>query len=357
MQCISLPKISYRKFSDGIYKKVLSRRIPVEGTLELTLRCNLRCVHCYAVCDPHNKELTYEEICHILDQISEAGCFWLLLTGGEPLLRDDFLDIYIYAKEKGFLVTLFTNGTLVTPEIVHCFQKLPPFMVEITLNGITKQTYERINGVQASFERCLRGIHLFLDHGIPLRLKTVAMNVNKNELWEIKGYVEGLGLKFGFDPMICPRIDGSRGPCTVRLSPQEVVELEMEDETYRREWQRLYEKFWGADKSGYLYNCGAGLSSFHIDPYGHLSPCLISRPLGHDLRRESFQEAWDAFLPQIYGRWSTDSECRSCKSSLCDNCPGWAQLEENNPEAPVKYLCQVAHLRAQYLAGKRKERG
>jgi MoaA/NifB/PqqE/SkfB family radical SAM enzyme len=104
MECPHIPKISYRNFSQQIRDKVVVKRIPLSGDIELTFRCNLRCVHCYCNLPLNDQEaieneLTTEEVFNILDQIAEAGCLWLLITGGEPLLRKDFLEIYTYAKK------------------------------------------------------------------------------------------------------------------------------------------------------------------------------------------------------------------------------------------------------------------
>lgn len=112
MECPHIPEISYAQFGEGLYKEAVANRIPLGGSFELTFRCNLRCVHCYCNLKPNDqdeieKELATEEVFNILDQVAEAGCLWLLITGGEPLLRPDFLEVYTYAKKKGFIITLF----------------------------------------------------------------------------------------------------------------------------------------------------------------------------------------------------------------------------------------------------------
>jgi MoaA/NifB/PqqE/SkfB family radical SAM enzyme len=124
--------------------------------MELTFRCNLQCAHCYCNLplndqDAINKELSTEKVCDILDQIADAGCLWLLLTGGEPLVRRDFLEIYTYAKKKGFMISLFTNGTLLTEKMADYLAEYPPFILEITLYGVTKETYESITGLIKTF--------------------------------------------------------------------------------------------------------------------------------------------------------------------------------------------------------------
>ena len=119
MECQHKTQVTYGEFSERIYKKLISKRIPFDGSLELTLRCNLRCVHCYCKPDVSKQEMSYVQVTRVLDEIADAGCFWLLLTGGEPLLRDDFAKIYAYAKKKGMMITLFTNATLLTPSIYY----------------------------------------------------------------------------------------------------------------------------------------------------------------------------------------------------------------------------------------------
>jgi len=356
MECPHIPIIPHRKFSKRIYNKAVSERIPLAGEIELTFRCNLKCAHCYVVYELKKKEMTYKEICHILDEITEAGCLWFLITGGEPLVRDDFLDIYTYAKKKGLIITLFTNGTLITPQIADYLRDWPPFAVEITLYGITKQTYERVTGVPGSFDHCMEGIHLLLERNIPLKLKTMVMTLNQNELWDIKKYAEDLGVQFTFDPILTPKIDGSKEPCRLRIPPEEVVKLDLADEGRLKEWKEFCQELWGPAKSDKLFVCGAGQTSFHINPYGQLAICGMSRNPSYDLRQGSFQDGWYDFIPKIRKQKpKTDYKCAKCDLlSLCGQCPGWAKLENNNPETPIEYLCQIAHLRAKAFGPKEK---
>ena len=353
MECPHIPEISYTEFGERLNKRVVAERIPVSGSFELTFRCNLRCAHCYCNLSANDqntieKELTTEEAFNIFDQIAEAGCLWLLITGGEPLLRSDFFEIYTYAKKKGFIITLFTNGTLITPEIADYLAQWPPFKVEITLYGVTTETHERVTGIQGSYNRSQRGIDLLLERKIPLELKTMAMTLNKDELWRIKEYAEGLGLKFRFDPILNPRLDGSKTPCQFRLSPEEVVDLDLNDAKRVKEWQEFCEKFVGPSESDNLFICGAGASAFHIDPYGKTSACEMIRFLNYDLRGGPFEEGWRKSIPEFLTlKPEGDYPCGKCDLiSLCGQCPGWGWLENGSPEAPVEYLCQIAHLRA-----------
>ena len=369
MECPHIPITTYGEFSKRLHDKVVSQRIPITGSIEVTARCNLRCAHCYINLpagdrQAQERELTYRELCDILDQIVDEGCLWLLLTGGEPFVRPDFLDIYTYAKKKGLLTSLFTNGITITPRIADYLAEWCPFSVEITLYGYTQEVYERVTGVPGSYEHCMRGIELLLERDIPLRLKTSLLTLNKHEVGDMQAYAEGLGVQYRFDPVLSMRIDGSRQPAQYRLSPQEVVELDLADEKRIKAWRELWDRLGGPPAQlEYLYQCGAGIGSFHIDPYGQLSVCMMSRVPSYDLLRGTFHEGWHDFLGQVRAqKWSADADCpqydtspwespcQSCELiALCGQCPGWAQMESGEPEKPVEYLCQIAHLRAEAL--------
>jgi radical SAM protein with 4Fe4S-binding SPASM domain len=355
MECPDIPIAEYGEFSRELHDEIAGQRIPIEGSIEVTARCNLRCVHCYINLpvgdrDALRRELSLQEFRRVLDQIVDEGCLWVLFTGGEPFIRPDFLDIYTYAKRKGLLITLFTNGTVITPRVADHLAEWRPFAVEITVYGRTQETYERVTGVPGSYGRCMRGIELLLDRGIPLKLKSMITTLNRHEVWDMKEYAEEVGLDFRFDSMLNLRLDGDRNPAKFRTSPEEVLTLDQADKRRMKGWYEFCDRFWGPPPNPeYLYQCGAGMSTFHVDSYGHLSACIMSRTPGYDLRDGTFHEGWHKFMPRIRAqKWSRDTPCRSCELiSMCGQCPGWAQMESGDQEEPVKYLCQIAHLRAE----------
>src|SRR5205814_9279500 len=150
-----------------------------------------------------NRELTKDEYEKILDELADMGVIWLLFTGGEIFARKDFLEIYTYAKQKGFLITLFTNGILINEKIADYLREFPPFAIEITLYGRTKETYEALTQMPGSYDRCIRGIKLLLDRGLPLKLKTVGTKVNRHEVASMKDLAEReLGVEFRFDSLM-----------------------------------------------------------------------------------------------------------------------------------------------------------
>lgn len=266
------------------------------------------------------------------------------------------MDIYTHAKRNGLLVTLFTNATLITPAIADRLFALRPFAIEVSLYGRTSQTHERITGILGSYERCLRGIRLLTERGLPLILKTMVITHNKHEIQDMQRFVEKeLRLEFRFDAMINPRIDCSQKPLAVRLKPEEVVALDLQDPRRIFEWTRFCEHFHGPPndygRKEALFDCWAGVNAFAIDPWGRLSNCLMWSGDTYDLREGSFQEGWEKFLVTVLDKKATrQTKCRACNlKNMCGMCPVNGQLECSDPETPVDFLCHVAHLRAYAL--------
>jgi radical SAM protein with 4Fe4S-binding SPASM domain len=353
--------LDYSSWSFGVKQRIGGRRVPLAGTIELTRRCNNRCGHCYNNLPASDRqglaeELRTDELIHILDETAAAGCVWLLLTGGEIFLRPDFREIYTHAKQNGLLVTLFTNGTLITPEMADFLANQRPFSIEITLYGATRGTYERVTGNPGSFKQCLRGIGHLRDRGLPLNLKATVSTLNCHEIQAMKRYVENdLGMPFRFDAQLNARCDRSPGPLNVRLSPEEVVQLDLADperaEALRDFARRRHGHGAGDKKGDFLYPCGGGAHSFAIDPYGRLRACAISPAEGFDLRSGSFQEGWGRFLARLRERKiDRDTKCLMCTlQELCGMCPANGELECEDPQQPVDFLCRVTHLRAYAL--------
>ncbi|HVZ73501.1 MAG TPA: radical SAM protein [Polyangia bacterium] len=346
--------LDYGAFSRALHVRARGRRLPVNGSIEVTHRCPLACAHCYnnlpvGDAEARKRELSKDELCRIIDELADAGGLWLLFTGGEIFARADFLDIYKHAKSRGFLVTLFTNGTQITEAIADTLVEWPPFSIEITLYGATRETYERLTRVEGSFDRCMRGIRLLKERGLPLTLKTVAVTINRHEVGDMQRLADALGVGFKFDGMINARIDCSHRPLEVRLSPGEMVQLDLEDPVRAAEWANLLSRRAATPppKNDTVYHCGGGTSAFAIDPEGKLSICVLSHQDAFDLRAAGFAEAWED-LAKVRARPATRAtKCTSCGiREICSTCAATAELEHGDAETPVDYFCEVAHLRA-----------
>ncbi len=348
------PSIPVDRWVEDLRRR--SKRLPLSVSIELTERCNLRCLHCYinrpaGDAKARSCELDLTSWERILDQLAEAGTLWLLYTGGEPLLRPDFRDLFLAAKRRGFLVTVFTNGTLVDEEVVHLWQEYPPRRVEITLYGATETTYERVTRVPGSFARCLHGIELLHGHGVPLAVKAVFMRENVHEFEEIRRIAEAYGGPFRFDTLLNPRLDGDSHNTSGQLSVEEVVTLDQSDPRRWADWRRLAEQASAPGLPPYRYNCGAGVTTCHIDAYGRLSPCLLVRHRQYDLCTGDFRTGWEVFLGSVRSeRRTRPAPCDTCRFyNLCGVCPGWSYLAMGDEEEPVPFLCRVGRERAARL--------
>lgn len=354
--------LTYTAFSRGIHQHNLGKRALVEVSIEVTRRCPLECLHCYnnlpmADAAARRKELTLDEYRRLLDEIAEAGCLWLLFTGGEIFARHDFLEIYALAKSKGFLITLFTNGTLITPRIADFLAPWRPFAIEVTLYGATRETYEKLTQIPGSYDRCMRGIRLLRERNLPLKLKTVPTKINRHEVYEMQRQAEQeLGVDFKFDPLVNPRIDCSQSPLDVRLTPEDAVALDFHDPRRRRDYARLLDREMAQpagenQDAGHVYSCGGGINSCAIDPAGLMSICVLSQQDTYDWRTGNFREGWEKFLSAVRTKKKTrQTKCDACQiQSFCGMCPANGELENEDPELPVEFLCEVAHLRAMAL--------
>jgi radical SAM protein with 4Fe4S-binding SPASM domain len=354
MDCFTYSELKLEDWSDQLLKPLHGKRYPLGGMFELTERCNLNCVHCYINQPANNRsaktrELATNQIKRLLDQVVNSGCLFLVLTGGEVFLRPDFPEIYSYARQRGMIVTLFTNGTLITPRIADLLAEMHPHVVEITLYGASKQTYERVTQVPGSYGRFRRGVELLLERDIRLSLKSVLLTVNRHELQEMKTFAEQLGVQFRYDGLLWPRLDGDPTPFEYRLSTQELIDLDRDDPERQHQWEKQSRLFEGQlVRNENVYSCGAGLRSFHIDSNGRMSICAMARCPSFDLLQMSFQQGWELLGKLRQKKRQLDTPCRTCTAgALCNQCPGWSQVVHGDDETPVEYVCELGKMRSE----------
>ena len=313
---------SYGEFSATLFRESGSGRL-IRAQLELTYDCNLHCRHCYTDCfnrpELIARELSTTRLIDSLDQLRELGVLWLCLTGGEVFVRKDFFTIYEAALDRGFLVTLFTNATLITDEIADRLARRPPFSIEVSIHGATDATFDAVTQVPGSarvFRACLARL---LERGLPVKLKTSGMSLNRHELDDLKRLVEKYGLPFRLDTMILPSLDGGPAPSTVRLAPAErlaverhfAADLEGQECSARGEPTRREHRAPSDDR---LYRCGCGTNTVQIDPYGSVGACIWQRDPRFSLIDKPLAEG----VPELFhairsARYEGRSECRGCE--------------------------------------------
>jgi MoaA/NifB/PqqE/SkfB family radical SAM enzyme len=164
--------------------------------IELTERCNNNCIHCCINLSADDlvakeKESSTDEIKNILKEAVSLGCLRVRFTGGEPLLREDFKDLYIFSRKLGLKVLLFTNATLITPELANLFSHIPPLeRIEVTVYGMRKSSYEAVTRINGSCEAAWKGINLLLERNIPFVAKGALLPSNKDEIQEFQAWAE-----------------------------------------------------------------------------------------------------------------------------------------------------------------------
>jgi radical SAM protein with 4Fe4S-binding SPASM domain len=337
-------------------ERAISGRVPLNGSIAITHRCHLRCVHCYLGGErttlPEGGEMDTAFWRSLVDQVADAGCLNLLITGGEPLLRPDFGQIYERAIRRGILVSVFTNGTLVGDAILALFELLPPQQVEVTLYGASAESFERVTGVPGSYRRCLAGVDAMLERRIPVGLKAMILRENQHEIPEMRRMAEERGVSFRLDGAVFPCRDGQPAPLTHRVPAEQAVALEMEDGKLLRKTADYFQRMRGSAPENRLFSCMAGLTTFHVDPQGTLLPCLMAQSHGYDLRLGSFRAGWD----EAVRRFSQQAiepgyECHSCeKRFLCGLCPAQSGMETGSPHRKAEFLCQLGEARLQAIA-------
>jgi len=198
----------------------------------------------------------------------------------------------------------------------------------------------------------MRGVHLLLERKIRLALKMMVLSINKHELDNVRGFVkEELGLRFRFDPIVHPRLDGSKDNCRYRLPVEEIVEFELEDRDRLKAYRKKLLRMLGPFTLDFLYTCGAGRGTFQINPYGKMGGCALLRRPHYDLRQGSFKEAWFGVLPRMLEQRRTRvTKCSKCEIiNFCITCPASSLLETGDAEEPADYYCQIAHLKWEEL--------
>jgi radical SAM protein with 4Fe4S-binding SPASM domain len=331
--------------------RAMAERVPLNGTIAMTHRCHLRCVHCYLGAErqalPSEGELDTAFWLSVVDQVADAGCLELLITGGEPLLRPDFATVYARSRSKGILVDVFTNATLVDERILRLFEELPPQLVDVSLYGASEEVYERVTGIPGSHRRALAGVDGLLARGIPVALKAVILSENKHEMAALRAMAAERGVSFRVDAALFPCRDGDCRPLDHRIDAAEAVAIEMQDPDHLRRATEHFQRLQGRAPESQLFACMAGLTGFHVDPQGTLLPCLMVTTHGFDLRKGTFRQGWDEVVPRFREQGIKPGyECHECEMRfLCGTCPAQAGMETGSPHRKAEYLCRLGEAR------------
>ncbi len=364
MDCPETPSPTNAEYMADFRRRTVQGRVPLSGGINLTNRCNLGCVHCYirnhvpeSASDGRLSELKTGRILSILDEAAAAGCLFFLLTGGETLLHPDFSVVYRHARELGMLVSVFTNGTLLDESHIGLFSELPPRHVEITLYGATEETYESVTGVAGSYSACRRGIRLLADAGVTFKLKAMLLTLNQHELQDIERLAREFDVPFRFDALVTPTLGGDLGPLKSRVDPRHAIDAEWSDPERAEGWLEYAESRHPTQRSEYLYKCGSGTTSFHIDAFGRLQPCMMVTNPSVDLTEVGFESAWKSLAAVRDIAEPANLPCGKCPDlPYCGYCPPSLMLENKLQVKADSFVCRLGRYRREAVADYKKSK-
>lgn len=338
-------------------------RLPLDGKIDLTYRCNNNCRHCWLWKSPNANErineLSFEEIQRIVTEARQMGTQAWSISGGEPMLRPDFYEIFDFITRKTVHYTLNTNGTLITPEIAQLLKRKGRKMVAIY--GATPEVHDHITRNEGSFAAAMRGFTYLKEAGVPFTVQIIPMRDNYHQYQAMLELAESLSKDFRVGATwlylsAYHSVARNNEIIRQRLDPTEVVN--MEEPVPVNQLLGIHSEYIDIDQMSCLKDdkddrlfasCIASRRDFHIDPYGFMSFCpFIKDPdLRFDLRKGSFKEAWDEFIPSLMDVVHADQEywenCGTCDLRKdCHWCPVYAYLEHGRYSAKVEYLCSIA---------------
>jgi len=273
----------------------------------LTSKCNLNCFHCYAKGERDKKELQFQEIKKLLDQLVENGCLFLQLTGGECLLRRDFKEVYLYLRQAGIIPTISTNATLFNNDLIETMTKYPPYCVIVSLYGAKDSIHDRVTRTKGSFRKTLINVLKLKKKGPAIRFSAVVFKENFSEIQKMRKLAEKIDIPIVFYPFLIPTLNRDASPLSHCLGVEECVQVLA------------------------LYPCNAGLQSFHIDCGGKLYLCKIERGIGFSLLESSFKDSWCKLAEVRLLRLRLPQNCLDCKQkAVCGVCPPMMRLYESS---------------------------
>lgn len=317
------------------------------ATLELLDFCNFSCSYCY-VKESYRSVIPKADALRILQELKDEGCIWLLLTGGEPFLHPNFSEIYLYAYRLGFRISVFTNGSLLSEQLCDLFQKYPPEVLEITLYGYNRETYDNFVSTPGAFERFDRNIDMLCKYDIKPVLKFTLTTANVGFVDKLKNYCYKKKLKYRYDDLVIPRIDNHNNDnLHLRLCPQVAHQNMMKDGRYIRSLaeKTLAENTKKTDNR--LYTCSAGKNSVVIDARLRMYVCILERRFWFDLRSNAakIKDGQKYLLSKMTGYLEKGDSCFECKyKPFCRYCPARFAVETGDERTPPRWYCEYGQI-------------
>ena len=342
-------------------ERALRLRVPLSVQLDLTYRCNEKCVHCYLDHDDHG-EMTTVEIKHLLKEMAEAGVFILTLSGGEIFLRKDFFEILEYARALTFCIKLKTNAVLIREAQAARLRDLGVESIQISIYSHRPEVHDAITKVPGSLRRSINAIRFLRAQGLKVVIGNVLMTENMQDYHGVRALAEEIDARYTLDPTITPKMDGDRSILDLNAGESALRAL-FRDEAFVGNADEFCALPPAPDESSMQFlPCSAGHTACYVSPYGEFYPC-VQFPLScGNVRQQRFIDIWrnSEQLKEVRSIRLRDlSSCSQCAhGSTCTRCPGLAFME-GNMRGPSTADCEKSYARtgipsANLLAKKEK---
>jgi len=332
-----------------IGNRALKLGVPLSVQLDLTYRCNERCVHCYLDHDDHG-EMTTAEILGVLDQLAAAGVFFLVFSGGEIFLRPDFFEILEHARKLMFCVKLKTNAFMIGEKEADRLAGSHIDSVQVSIYSHRPEVHDAITKLPRSLERSLGGIRRLRQRGIKVIVANVLMTANLRDYEGVRTLAQKLGAQFTIDPTITPMMDGDRSILDLGIG-QEALQQVFRDEGLVGNVEEFCAPPAGPMEEGEALDtvpCSAGHTACYISPYGDVYPCVQFPLPSGSVRRTKFLDIWRGSpqLNEVRAISMADIEgCSQCgHQTACTRCPGLAYME-GNMRGPSIQDCEKSYAR------------
>jgi radical SAM protein with 4Fe4S-binding SPASM domain len=328
-------------------EKALRLGIPFSVQLDVTYRCNERCVHCYLDHDDHG-EMATSEIKDLLDQLAEAGVFLLTISGGEILVRNDFFEILEYAHEKSFCVKLKTNALLIGKKEADRIRSLAVESVQVSIYSHRPEVHDAITKVPGSLARSIKAIRFLREQGLHVIIANVLMVQNFGDYPGVRALAAELGVQCTIDPTITPMMDGNRSILNLGIDRNSLTEV-IRDPALAGATQDSCTL--PSAPSGDALDatpCSAGHTACYVSPYGDVYPCVqFPLPTGN-VRKTKFLDIWNHSPQMNEVRSITIRDLPGCSvcvhGGTCTRCPGLAFME-GNMRGPSTADCEKSFAR------------
>lgn len=310
--------------------KALNLGIPLSVHLDLTYRCNERCVHCYLDHDDHG-EMTTEEILGVLDQLADAGVFFLSLSGGEVLLRRDFFPIVEHARKLLFNVKVKTNATMVHEKEAARLRELGVEQVQISVYSHRAEVHDAITKLPGSLDRTIRAIRFLKSQGLKVSISNVLMAGNFADQQGVIALAKELGVAYTLDPTITPKMDGDTSILSLRIASSELRQVLHNQDLVGDVAEFCAPPPAPGEDVMNGFPCSAGHTACYISPYGDVFPCVQFPLPSGNVRRQKFIDIWrhSPELKEVRSIRARDlPTCSTCSHvGTCTRCPGLAYME------------------------------